>query len=380
MIKLGRKLENPYSVENMKQAWGNLTSSDALARSFSDALDISTTHYYVKFDPKTTAQLGILKLDSTINLFEYPLDYEILVDGSFYHDPSLPLERPTYQYAPVPVGYDFPPEVAYEILAELFIPDDYSDNVENTFVRSTSPQVIRDIVAEALRITNNLDDKSENGRAQWSCSGTTRPGGSVRVWDSTTKNPLGEPVRDLEIKATRWFTTHEGKVDANGNFSCDGTFENDFNYSFKWEKYNFEIREEGGGTPGQTKNSTCGQWNLFFGESHKSYDHVKGDDQMYGVVFRAARQYYYGDNKGLRRPPENGTLVSKLQIKAVNKPDPDGSFGDHSPLRRFLGGVDIKVYNDKRSSEQLYGTTIHELALSLEYVLLSIYVRRQSSL
>ena len=91
MIKLGKKLENPYSVENMKKAWQNLTSSDAAGFGFNNSLKIITTHYYVKFDPKTESELNILKQDSSLILYDYPMDVELVDGGIFYHDPSLPI-------------------------------------------------------------------------------------------------------------------------------------------------------------------------------------------------------------------------------------------------------------------------------------------------
>ena len=366
MIKIGRKLENPYSVENMKIAWRNLTQNNENARGFSNQLEIVTTHYYVKFTPKTETEMGILKLDSSLILFDYPLDVELEEGGTFYHDPSIPVGQPTPQYASVKVDYKFPSGVTYEILSDLFIPDEAYEGQENQFARVTSNQIIKDLVTEALRITNNLDEFSD-GRVEGPCNGGSfRPAGRMRVFDptlSSSSSKIYVPVHDVEVRANRWFTTYTDKTNSNGEYSVNGTFDRPCDYSLKWEKYNFELREEGGGTPQDYKNDVCGDWNRDFGNSYEDKDFIKGDHQLYAHVFRAARQYYYGDNKGLRRPPENGTLVSKLQIKAVNGPDPDGdALGNHNVLRRFLGGVDIKVFNDKRTSEQIYGTTIHELA------------------
>jgi len=52
MTKLGRQLENPYSVDNMRKAYENLKSSNANGRISGDELEISTTHFYIKFKPK----------------------------------------------------------------------------------------------------------------------------------------------------------------------------------------------------------------------------------------------------------------------------------------------------------------------------------------
>ena len=48
MMKLGEKLENPYTVVNMKKAKKSLKSSGV-----DSDLEITTTHLYIRFIPKT---------------------------------------------------------------------------------------------------------------------------------------------------------------------------------------------------------------------------------------------------------------------------------------------------------------------------------------
>jgi hypothetical protein len=214
MIKLGKKLENPYSVENMKKAWENITSN---ARINGDELEIKTTHLYIRFKPKTEEELSLLKLDSTLTLFTYPLDYEIAETGDYYHDPEVPFDQPTYQYCAVEVDKNLPEGVEYELLAELFIPDEDSD--DNSSARVSSSSYVDELVDEALRITGNLEKEDiDNARVQRS---RWRPAGTIRLFDDEFGRFIG--LSGVEVRATRWFTTHEGITDANGNYSCNGT-------------------------------------------------------------------------------------------------------------------------------------------------------------
>ena len=87
MTQLGKKLENPYSVTNMKRAWESLNKSSKVSKNG----NIETTHLYVKFSPKTEEELDMLKRDSTLVLYQIPLDYEVTGNGDFYHDPEVPL-------------------------------------------------------------------------------------------------------------------------------------------------------------------------------------------------------------------------------------------------------------------------------------------------
>ncbi len=58
---LGKKLKNPYSVENMQKAYENLQQKTQLKSS----INITTTDYYVRFFPKTDDELQILGKNRT---------------------------------------------------------------------------------------------------------------------------------------------------------------------------------------------------------------------------------------------------------------------------------------------------------------------------
>ncbi|MFN8438893.1 MAG: hypothetical protein U0V72_14890 [Cytophagales bacterium] len=350
MTQLIKKLDNPYSVANMQKAYENLQKSNA--RISTEGIDVTTTHKYIMFKPKTNQELEILKDDTTLVLYSYPMDYEIS-QGSYYHDPSIPDSLPTYQYCSVPVDKKLPQGVEYEVLENLYIPDENRDGAGTT-LRKASDESVTALVDEALRITGNLEPAPSNARVTAS---SWRPAGRVRVWDDVTNKWRG--VEGVIVKARRWFTTHQGMVDGNGNYSCDGTFKRDANYSLDWERYDFALREgwlDGANINGPKKE---GNWdNDFQGTGDKNAFHAK--------VFMAAYRYYYQDIKGLRRPPQNGFWKTQLRIRCHNESDPDAN-GFHSPVRRFLGlGSAIHIYNQQisygASMRDVYATTIHELA------------------
>jgi hypothetical protein len=85
MIVLGDKLDDPYSLDNMKKAYENLRK-----RGDAPEVEITPTHTYIRFLPKDETEWGILKSDTTIEVFDYPLNFEIQNIGTYYHDPSLP--------------------------------------------------------------------------------------------------------------------------------------------------------------------------------------------------------------------------------------------------------------------------------------------------
>lgn len=339
---LGIKLQNPYSVANMQEAYSNLQQEDPNFPSIS----ISTNYRYIKFMPQDEAQLDLLKSDTTIILYDIPLDYEIAVNGTYYHDPSLPDSAVTYQYCSLPINKTIP-DVPYSILENLYIPP-----IEQDFssARSTMNQYYEALVDEALRITDNLNSNERTISSYWT------PAGTIKMID----NILGEiPIAGIKVRARRWFTTYEGITNNQGYFECNGQFKGDANYSFNWERYHFSIRS---GEFGQAKYDgpkQTGNWNL-------SID--GGTPEFYAIIFRAAFHYYYGNVHNLRRPPLNEILGSQMKIAAKYEYN-ENLMGIHYGHWRFTIGIEprIKIYNPQELPDAIYSATIHELAHAVHW-------------
>ena len=86
---------------------------------------------YVRFLPQDSAQFKKLMTDTTLTLFDFPLDYEIIQTGEYYHDPTVAGDY-TWLYTRVSKDYVFPKDIRYEILEELFIMENspyYSEEI-----------------------------------------------------------------------------------------------------------------------------------------------------------------------------------------------------------------------------------------------------------
>jgi len=347
MSGLGERLENPYSVENMRIALESLQNSNENNR-MGDGIEVITTHLYLKFKPQNEDELSLLQQDSTLNLYTYPLDYELLDGVDDYHDPEVPEDQPTYQYCAVPVDKALP-DVSYEILEQLFIPDDYSDDGGQRFA---SEEITDALVDEALRITDNLEAEeyeyqdNERRRRKW------RPAGKITVWDDEKRQYIG--VHGVKVKARRWFTTRTGIANSTGEYSCNGKFKRKANYCLKWERYDFEIRKTKNRAATYKGPKKKGDWDL----------EIKGGKQeFYATIFRAVHHYYKKNINGLRRPPQNSFWKQQLRIQAVYEENMDEN-GYHAPhqAKWFGWGTAIKIYNPQRNSMDIYATVIHEMA------------------
>jgi len=131
---LGNQRTNPYTLANMRKAYNNLGFT---------SVSVNVTNLYVRFLPSSVDQLSIL--DSTldeqgIELFDAPMDYDVIQEGDYYQDPSIPDSSITWQYAVVPSSYQAPQGMTYQILAQIHIPADNYTAVETEAERLASIQ------------------------------------------------------------------------------------------------------------------------------------------------------------------------------------------------------------------------------------------------
>ena len=82
-IVLGARLENPYKTENVTKALRSLYPTKA------DRVEVEATDFYVRFLPSSKEECDRL-IEMGLELIDHPLDYEIEVEGDWYHDPQVP--------------------------------------------------------------------------------------------------------------------------------------------------------------------------------------------------------------------------------------------------------------------------------------------------
>ena len=114
MIELGDKLADPYAVANMQAALNSLYPTKA------GRVDVQATDLYVRFLPRTDEELRQLR-ELGIPLLDHPVDYRIVREGDYYHDPSLAEDAITWQYSVVGKDFAFPAGIVHELLEECYI-------------------------------------------------------------------------------------------------------------------------------------------------------------------------------------------------------------------------------------------------------------------
>lgn len=356
IMELAPETPNPYTLENMQAALMELQNQNSLGCDAS-IFNIRVTHKYIRFEPQDSIQMGLLIQDTSLILFDYPLDRKILRGGTYYRDPSVPEGQPNYQWTCVSVEKIIPQGVPFVVISDLYIPEEDENLVQ--YYDTDIDGCISLLIEEALRRTGNLDttsyyggitDGGEMSSLGWPSKWT--PKGRIRLTDNILNNNTG--LNGVKIKVHRWFEVRECLTNNNGDFNILHKFRYPVNYSIKWERNDFQIRSGSFGQAYFNGPYKKGDWNL---------DIVSGISWHYGHVHRAAIDYYYNNPTGLRRPPLNGFLGMRLTFGVYDECDRT----DYRHWQRLWFGPEIRMYSkwnscDARSSQDQYRTAIHELA------------------
>ena len=245
-VILGEKLNNPFSVENMQLALDSLMSKPneleeaGVTNRSASCVEIYPTDWYICFKVDST-QFNKLILDTTLTLSQIPLDYEIIQEGDYLEEFQESDIKTLYTV--VKPGYINPDGIDFEVLEELFIPENseyYSEteisqtNIEN---RALSRKIMDDNFVTALLIQsfiltgneNQLPNKNQTENRMmfeecvqksflwWSwtdCNICYYPEGTVKF-----QTPNGyEPVKGIKMVMWRWFTRIEAITDSNGYY------------------------------------------------------------------------------------------------------------------------------------------------------------------
>lgn len=357
-IVLGNKLPNPYSVTNMERALEALGSTGANT----EGVEITTTDLYVRFLPADTSQLEILYSNEGIAFFDYPLDYEIAKEGSYYKDPSIPEGNYSWLYTTVPVGFNFPANIQYEILEECFIPKD-----------------------DALEIYTQLEQTSFErlGLLDWidnSKAWLVRPSGTLKVYD--TKSQTYEPIKGVKVVGHTIVKWASGFTNENGYYSLNRKFFTNLNYVISYDNIrNFTVR-----------------YPVFFGIHlmgvHGKSGHNKNISDgsvawALSTINNSAYDYYkMCSSTGISTPPSNLKILLVKNVLGSSAPmlrrvwHPIGANSNAAWSNFFtnmlgygltatilnntilkLVGPDITIkYNSNSTSMSMYNTVNHELA------------------
>jgi hypothetical protein len=107
---IGEKRKNPYTVENMNKAYKTLYGKEG---------NLKATHRYIMFKPTELEHYKKLA-ESSLNLYDYPLDHEVIEMGDYYRPENAPDNENYNLYAAAALDEEIP-DVSLEELEQLYL-------------------------------------------------------------------------------------------------------------------------------------------------------------------------------------------------------------------------------------------------------------------
>lgn len=212
MIVLGNRLENPYKTENITKALASLYPTKA------GRVELEPTDLYVRFLPEDKQECDVLE-SLGIELLDHPLDYAIAVDGDWYHDPQVPEGDVTWQYAVVPVDFEFP-DIRYEIIDECYI-NRASDQTKSDGIDWDA------VEREAYILTGNeayISDALTKGSEKVS------PSGRITIVDEHANGGKPFGVAGVRVSCNSFVKFDRCFTDRDGYYSMSKKYSSDLRY------------------------------------------------------------------------------------------------------------------------------------------------------
>ncbi len=358
MIVLGDKLDNPYVTTTVRSAF------EALYPTKSRDV-VSTTDLYVRFLPEDEDQFSQL-MDLGLEMLDHPMDYEIVEEGDYYHDPDIEEESITWQYAVVDKDFEFPENITYEILDECFISDDADE--ETKAMEGVDWEAVE---MEAYRISGNADLLDEESLTK----GTKYyPTGRITIEDEDANGGQPFGLAGVKISCNSFVKFTHTYTDRDGYYTMTKKYSSKVRYRLVFKNtMGFKIGFNLILVPASV--SSLGK------HTPKGYDYTvttSSNGKLFrrAVVNNAAYDYYTRCEEGDMNLP---TPPSDLRIWIFKKLSASSAVMIHhdavvsmSLFKKYLGiyallikffAPDITIGAKNHTTyADLYDSTVHELA------------------
>ena len=359
MIVLGRQLDDPYSVVNITRALESLYPVKA------STYEVPTTDLYVRFLPKTQEEQDELE-SLGLELLDHPVDYEIVRDGDYYHDPQIPSQRITWQYAVVEPDFEFPADIRYEVLDRCYITEHdlatRSDGIDWSAVER-----------ESFRLTGNGAMLEPSTRADG------KPSGRITLVDERYPDSP-EGVKGVRVACNVFVKISQAYTDADGYYTLGKSFSSK-------PRYRLVFKNRKGFGIGLNTILVGGSMSTLGKHSPSGLDYEvssRSDRALFTrcVVNNTVYDYYDGcknPSGSIKAPPGNlriwifrnltsGSAVMMQHGAAIDKTKIGEYLGEYATIVKwFLPDITLGL-KECTDYASVYAQTIHELAHSSHFM------------
>jgi len=220
---------NPYSIAVMKQAALQLYGPDK---------SIIPSHLYVRYKPTSYEAVERLALDTATELFDHPLDQEVLTEGLQTNSADIPSF-----YTVVTPDYIPLPGIPFEVIEPVYIPshDLLLEEIAFTIAGVREEESCSGRLAQEPGCPDPANPDCDYGGS----SGGTgidirKPAGLVTVFD--TNKGLAVPVRKVKVVARRYLKIEVMHTDDEGRFASSKRFNGKVTMLVKFQSEGLIVR------------------------------------------------------------------------------------------------------------------------------------------
>jgi hypothetical protein len=218
---LGDQLNNPYHIDTMQHALQNLIGHDC---------QLSASHKYIRLLPSTIWQYMALLEDTSLILYDYPLDYELEYIGDYYQEPNIDLEDFTWLYTVVSVDKEIPDSIELEEICDLYLPEDSIILICDTTILSD------DLIDEAFNLAG-YDNESANRSS--AASTKYNPEGNISVTNTSLGN---EGIKNVKVKCKHWFNLSHTYTNQSGHFRIPDSYKGNVTINLEFQNSHCSVR------------------------------------------------------------------------------------------------------------------------------------------
>ena len=255
-IVLGGKIKNPYTVKNMQSAFNYYNS--IIGNSHFINKIVKATSLYIKITPRTIEDLEKLDnldnvdAENALTMQDYPMDYKIITEGDYYVDPINESDLFYPIYTVIPVGYQLPSGINYEVLDELYEPSDEEYDIETVslvFSDFTEDLEADDILVttetlpEYLISSNNAANNSGLSLGSFMSRRKFTPEGYVMVQNTDPVTNDFVPLMQAKISYGRLVFWHYTYTQDSGYYHANHSYRGKVRVRAKWRGYTATIRK-----------------------------------------------------------------------------------------------------------------------------------------
>jgi len=366
MIVLGNQLEDPYSVDNVTKALEKLYPSKA------GRIELDATDYYVRFLPNSQEQYDCLA-DLGLELLDHPMDYEILREGDYYHDPVLDQGSITWQYSLVDVNFSFPEGIRYEILDKIYL----SEHAQTKAADIDWDEVER----EAYCLTGNQEMLLAQSKAG---EESASPQGRISIVDPLLDSePQG--VAGVRVSCNSFVKFASAYTDEEGYYQINKSYSSQLRYRLVFKnKKGFSIGMNLLLVPASV--STMGKAGP---QGVSLVVDEESDKKLFArcVANNAGYDYYNScttSSGKIKLPPSNlrlwmfykmssSSAVMMQQGACIDNSQIGEFLGEYAALiKMFLPDLTIGVSGSENNYAAIYGKVIHEMAHASHFMLVGV--------